>query len=157
MHAHWSGISWTLYHLVLCIFLQNFQNELSASIIEQLEALQESNDTYVHTSMQRVVHHIERRIYQTIDAKLGGHPDQQRMFQQFRRRHRNSDGPKSALDALQDLRGVLKHVKHHRSNVIPSHVTFRKVSDVGLVECKNSDFEFPTDEEIKEDMFCKVC
>ena len=139
------------------LYVQNFQNELSASIIEQLEALQESNDTYVHSSMQRVVHHIERRIYQTIDAKLGGHPASEKMLQQFTRRHQNSDGLKSALDALQDLRGVLKHVKRHRSNVIPSHVTFHKVSEVGLVECKNSDFEFPTDEEIKEDMFCKVC
>lgn len=140
------------------LFLQTFQNELSASIIEQLEALQESNDTHVHTSMQRVVHHIERRIYQTIDAKLGGHPASERVFHPFtRRKHRDSDGPKSALDALHDLRGVLQHVKRHRSNVIPFHVTFHKVcSTPGLVECKNSDFEFPTDEEIKEDMFHKV-
>ena len=141
------------------VFLQNFQNELSTSMIEQLEVIQDSNDTHVHTSMQRVVHHLERRLYQTIDAKLGGHPTSERMFQQLtKRRHRNSDGPKSVLDALQDLRGVLQHVKRHRSNVIPCHVTFRKVgSTLGLVECKNSDFEFPTDEEIKEDMFHEVC
>ena len=147
-----------MYVSILIFFHQNFQNELSASIIEQLEALQESNDTHVHTNMQRVVHHIERRIYQTIDAKLGGHPTSERMFQQLtRRRYRNSDGPKSVLDALQDLRGVLQHVKRHRSNVIPYHVTFHRLGNTpGLVECKNSDFEFPTDEEIKEDMFHKV-
>ncbi len=130
---------------------------MSSSIIEQLEALQESNDTYVHTSMQRVVHHIERRIYQTIDARFGGHPASEKVFQQFtRRRYRNSDGPKSVLDALQDLRGVLQHVKCHRSNVISSHITFHKIGTLGLVECKNSDFEYPADEEIKEDMFHKV-
>ena len=139
------------------MLLQNFQNELSASIIEQLEVLQERNEEYVHTSMQRVVHHLERRLYQTIDAKLGGHPTSEKMFQQLtKRRHRNSDGPKSALDALQDLRGVLQHVKRHRSNVIPAHITFHKVNALGLVECKNSEFEFPTNEDIKEDMFRKV-
>ena len=138
-------------------FVQTFQNELSASIIEQLEALQESNDTHVHTKMQRVVHHLERRFYQTIDATPGGHPTSKRVLQHLtKRRHRNSDGPKSALDALQDLRGVLQHVKQYKSNAIPSHITYSKVGSVGLVECKNSDFEFPTDEEIKEDMFCKV-
>ena len=107
--------------------------------------------------MQRVVHHIERRIYQKIDEKLGGHPTSEKVLQQLtKRRHRNSDGPKSSLDALQDLRGVLQHVKRHRSNVIPSHITFNKVGAHGLVECKNSDFEFAADEEIREDMFGKV-
>ena len=138
-------------------FVQTFQNELSASIIEQLEALQESNDTHVHTKMQQVVHHLEHRFYQTIDATPGGHPTSERVLQHLtKRRHRNSDGPKSALDALQDLRGVLQHVKRYKSNAISSHITYSKVGSVGLVECKNSDFEFPTDKEINEDMFCKV-
>ena len=109
--------------------------------------------------MQRAVHRFERRFYQTLNAKLGGHPTSERLLQQFtsyRRRHRNSDGPKNVLDALQDLRGVLQHVKRHRSNVIPCHITYSRVGSEGLVECRNSDFEFPADEEIKEDMFCKV-
>ena len=142
-----------------CIFafVQNFQNDLSASIIEQLEALQKSKDTHVQTSMQQAVHHLEHHFHQTINATLGSHPTSERVLQHLtKRRHKNSDGSKSALDALQDLRGVLQHVKQYKSNAIPSHVTCSKVGSVGLVECKNSDFEFPTDEEIREDMFCKV-
>ena len=140
------------------IVVQVFQDDLSSSIIEQLAVLQECNETHVHTSVQRVFHHIERRLYQTIDAKLGSNPASERVLQQLaKRRSRNSDGQKGALDALQDLRGILRCVKRQRSNAIPVHMTFSRVGrGQGLVECKNSDLEFPSDEEIKEDMFKKV-
>lgn len=139
------------------IVVQVFQDDLSSSIIEQLAVLQECNETHVHTSVQRVFHHIERRLYQSIDAKLGSNPASERVLQQLaKRRQRNSDGQKSALDALQDLRGILHRVKRQRSNAIPMHMTFSRVGSQGLVECKNSDLEFPSDEEIKEDMFRKV-
>ena len=124
--------------------------------MKQLVTLQEYRNEK-HTNMQRVVHHIERNICRKIDEKLDGHPTREKVFQHLtRRKHRLSDGPRSSLDALQDLRAVLRPLKRHKSNIIPSYVTYVKVGTQGLVECKNSDLEFPNDEDIQEDMFSKV-
>ena len=117
--------------------------------------LQECNEK--HHNMQRIVHHIERNISRKIDENLDGHGAAEKVFQHLtRRKHRSSDGPRDSLDALQDLRAMLRPLKRQRLNVIPTYMTYVKVTARGLEECKNIDFEFPTDEEILENMFCKV-
>ena len=124
-------------------------------MIKQLKTLQENIEK--HSNMQRVVHHIERKICQKIDEKLDGHSAGEKVFQHLtRRKHRSSDGPRDSLDAQQDLRAMLRPLKRQRLNVIPPYMTYVKVTARGLEECKNSDFDLPTDEEIQEDMFCKV-
>ena len=105
--------------------------------------------------MQRVVHDIECNICQKIDAKFDCASE--KVLQQLTwRRHKLSDGPGSSLDAMQDLRAILRPLKRQRSNAMPSYVTCGKVGAHGLVKCKDSDLEFPTDKEIQEDMFSKV-
>ena len=127
-----------------------FQNHLSTSVIKQLMVLQECDEK--HSNMQRVVRRIERKI----DKKLDGHPAGEKVFYHLtRRRHRSSDGPRSSLDAMQDLRAILRPLKRQRTNIIPSYVTYVKVGTHGLIECKN-DIDFPTDDDIEEDMFDKV-
>ena len=126
--------------------------------MKQLMTLQESNEK-THTNMQRMVHHIERNICRKIDEKLDGHPAKEKVIQHLtRRKHRSSDGPRSSLDAMQDLRDILRRLKRQKSEVIPSYVTSVKVvaQGPGLAKCGEGDFEFPTNEEIREDMFCQV-
>ena len=123
--------------------------------MKQLITLQECDEKETHTNMQRVVHDIERNICQKIDAKFDRASE--KVFQQLtRRRHKSNDCLGSSLDAIQDLRAILRPLKRQRSNAIPSYVSCDKVGAHGLVECKDSDLEFPTDEEIQEDMFSKV-
>ena len=59
------------------------------------------------------------------------------------------------MDAIQDLRSILKPLKQQRSSVMPSYVTPLKVGVHGL--CKTTDVGFPAIEELEEDMFSKVC
>lgn len=109
--------------------------------------------------MQRVVHHIERNIRRKIDEKFDAQGAGERVLQHLtKRRHRSSDGPRDSLDALQDLRAILRSLKSQRANfsIMIPYVAYVKVGANGLVECGNRDFEFPTHEDIKEDMFCKV-
>ena len=119
--------------------------------------LQENPGGERHTNMQRMVHNIERNLCRKIDEKLEGHRATERVLHHLtRRKHRTSDGPGSSLDAMQDLIDIIRPLKRPRLNVIPSYVTYCKTNSRSLVECSNSDFEFPTEEEIREDLFSKV-
>lgn len=125
--------------------------------MKPLMVLQENPGGERHTNMQRMVHNIERSIYRKIDEKLEGHRTTERVLHHLtRRKHKTSDGPGSSLDAMQDLIDILRPLKRPRLNVIPSYVTYVSTGSRGLVECSNSDFEFPTEEEIQEDIFSKV-
>ena len=116
--------------------------------MRQLLVLQECRSEK-HSHMQRAVHDLGRHIRQKIDEKFDGHRASER------RKHRNSDGPGSSMDAIQDLRSILKPLKQKGSSVMPSYVTQLKVGTRDL--CKADDMEFPAIEEIEEDMFSKVC
>lgn len=108
--------------------------------------------------MQRVVHHIERNIRRKIDEKFDAQGASERVLHHLtKRKHRSSDGPRDSLDALQDLRAILRPLKRQRTTVMLPYVTYVKLHDNDLKECtNNAEFEFPTNEEIKEDMFNKV-
>ena len=113
--------------------------------MRQLLVLEECN--VKHSQMQRAVHDIGRNIRQKIDEKWDGHRAGER------RKHRCSDGP-SSMDAIQDLRTMLRPLKHQRSSIMPSYVTPVQVVENGLR--KTGDMGFPAIEEIEEDMFNKV-
>ena len=56
-----------------------------------------------------------------------------------------------------DLRALLRHLPQHRLCTLHSYVTYKKLGNGEFIECKASDLEFPTDADIREELFTKVC
>ena len=115
--------------------------------MKQLLVLQECRNEK-HNQVQRAVHDFQRNLRQKFDEKFDGHRAGER------RKHRNSDGPGSSMDAIQDLHSILKPLKQQRSTAMPSYGTRLRVGTRDL--CKADDMGYPAIEEIEEDMFSKV-
>ena len=112
-------------------YLQIFQNSLSTVVMRQLIALQERNIC----QMANNSHHASKEVVQPPTG---------------RRRTPNHS-------SVVDLRTLLRPLKRHRSHVPPSYITYKKLGNGELIECKACDLEFPVDADIHEELFTKVC
>lgn len=70
------------------------------------------------------------------------------------RRHKLSDEEKALMDAVHDLRALLRLLKRQKSLALPSTcVMYEKLGNGDFKECKPSDLEFPGEGDVHEDLF----
>ena len=73
------------------------------------------------------------------------------------RKHRLSDEEKALMDAIHDLRALLRLLTREKSLVLPStSVTYEKLGNGEFKGCKPGDLEFPGESDVHEDLFKQV-
>ena len=73
------------------------------------------------------------------------------------RKHKLSDEEKILMDAIHDLRALLRLLKRQKSLALPSTcVTYEKLGNGDFKECKAGDLEFPVESDVHEDLFRQV-
>lgn len=73
------------------------------------------------------------------------------------RKHKLSDEEKALMDAIHDLRALLRLLKGEKSLALPStSVTYEKLGNGEFKGCKPGDLEFPGEGDVHEDLFRQV-
>ena len=118
--------------------------------MKQLITLQEYETEYVY------VQEVAQVLSVSHEELHGHHSSQNSSKPTAKRRNSLSDDQKILMDAVQELRSLLRLLKQPGSPAVLPYVTYRKVGSGKLRECKVNDLALPADTTIRKDLFSKV-
>lgn len=126
--------------------------------MRQLITIQEHEEDHSDTPAKMAGDGIRRKLNEKLHIRHTSEEVSKHLPTMIRsRKHRLSDEEKALVDAIHDLRALLRLLKRQKSLAPPSmHVTYKKLGSGDFKECKTGDFEFPGESDVQEDLFKQV-